>query len=101
VSVISPDLTETKPIERRTDTVLMADTPAGNHLIIIDAQTKPEESKLHAWPYYAVLQVLEARGPAVPEEVGPASGSLHRPHPLAGHAHPRHHHPQHGRAFTD
>jgi hypothetical protein len=56
VTVLSNDLTNVKPIERRPDSVLMAewliDDPAGRYILIIESQTDPEETRLRRWPYY-------------------------------------------------
>lgn len=52
VSVLNSDLTEIKPIERRIDTALLLDAGAGQHVIAIESQTGPEESKRRSWPYY-------------------------------------------------
>ena len=56
VTVLSNDLTTVKPLERRPDSVLMAewliDDPAGRYILIIESQTEPEETRLRRWPYY-------------------------------------------------
>jgi hypothetical protein len=56
VTVLSNDLTTVKPLERRPDSVLMAewliDDPAGRYVLIIESQTEPEETRLRRWPYY-------------------------------------------------
>jgi hypothetical protein len=56
VTVLSNDLTNIKPIERRPDSVLMAewliDDPAGRYILIVESQTEPEEAKLRRCPYY-------------------------------------------------
>jgi hypothetical protein len=56
VTVLSNDLTTVKPLERRADSVLMAewliDDPAGRYILIIESQTDPDETRLRRWPYY-------------------------------------------------
>jgi hypothetical protein len=56
VTVLSNDLTTVKPLERRADSVLMAewliDDPAGRYVLIIESQTDPDDAKLTRWPYY-------------------------------------------------
>jgi hypothetical protein len=56
VTVLSNDLTNIKPLERRPDSVLMAewliDDPAGRYILIVESQTDPEDTKLRRWPYY-------------------------------------------------
>jgi hypothetical protein len=56
VTVLSSDLTTIKPLERRPDSVLMAewliDDPAGRYVLIIESQTDPDDTKLRRWPYY-------------------------------------------------
>ncbi|MFD0850835.1 hypothetical protein ACFQ07_01185 [Actinomadura adrarensis] len=52
VSVISPDLTDTRPMERRADTVLLAESEFRNQIVVVESQTDPEEQKRRRWPYY-------------------------------------------------
>jgi hypothetical protein len=56
VTVLSNDLTTVKPLERRADSVLMAewliDDPVGRYVLIIESQTDPDDTKLRRWPYY-------------------------------------------------
>jgi hypothetical protein len=56
VTVLSNDLTTVRPLERRPDSVLMAewliDDPAGRYILIIESQTDPHETRLRRWPYY-------------------------------------------------
>src|SRR5580692_10139950 len=56
VTVLSSDLTTVKPLERRADSVLMAewliDDPVGRYVPIIESQTDPDDTKLRRWPYY-------------------------------------------------
>jgi hypothetical protein len=57
--VIDTDLTETRPMERRPDTVLKAQTSAGPQLLVVEAQNREEPSKIRSWAYY--LSFLENR----------------------------------------
>jgi hypothetical protein len=53
VSVIDGDLTEIMPIERRVDTPLLVETDDGGcHVVIIESQSRPEESRRRSWPSY-------------------------------------------------
>jgi hypothetical protein len=61
VTVLNNDLTTVEPLERRADSVLMAewlvDDPAGRYILIIESQTDPDETRRRRWPYYiAYLQ---------------------------------------------
>jgi hypothetical protein len=61
VTVLNNDLTTVEPLERRADSVLMAewlvDDPDGRYILIIESQTDPDESRRRRWPYYiAFLQ---------------------------------------------
>jgi hypothetical protein len=55
VTVLSVDLTETLPVERRVDSVLLAEllveTVAGRFILVIESQTEPEETRRSRWPY--------------------------------------------------
>ena len=56
VSVVNVDLTETRPIERRADTVLLAQYLEGasprRYILLIESQTDDEETRRRRWPYY-------------------------------------------------
>jgi hypothetical protein len=56
VSVLNCDLTEMRPIERRADSVLLAELlvedPRGRYILIIESQTDPDEKRRSRWPYY-------------------------------------------------
>jgi hypothetical protein len=53
VELVSPDLTEPKPLERRVDTVLRIDPPDGQgFLLAIEAQGRPTAGKQSTWAYY-------------------------------------------------
>jgi hypothetical protein len=55
VTVLNSDLTETKPVERRVDSVLLAEllveTGTTRYILVIESQTEPEESRHRRWPY--------------------------------------------------
>jgi hypothetical protein len=53
VSLLTPDLTEIKPLERRVDTLLRIDTKDnGSYLLIVEAQGKKDLAKHSSWAYY-------------------------------------------------
>jgi hypothetical protein len=56
MSELNVDLTETRPIERRADSVLraelMIENPEGDYILIIESQTDPEDTRRRSWPYY-------------------------------------------------
>ncbi|MBC6456583.1 hypothetical protein [Actinomadura sp. HBU206391] len=54
VSILNIDLTEIIPVERRVDTLLMAEIagPDDPHAFLIESQTGPDDDKLYSWPYY-------------------------------------------------
>lgn len=52
VSVLNADLTEIRPLERRVDTALLVKTGTGKHVIVVEAQSAPEETRRLSWPYY-------------------------------------------------
>jgi hypothetical protein len=54
VSVLSPDLTEIRPMERRADTVLFAEgtEETDDEIVIVESQSRPEPKKRRSWPYY-------------------------------------------------
>jgi hypothetical protein len=56
---LNVDLTETRPIERRADSVLRAEFPVGGaggagggSVLIVESQTEPDETRRRRWPYY-------------------------------------------------
>ncbi|MFE4450386.1 hypothetical protein [Streptomyces sp. NPDC056796] len=88
VSLLPTDLTETKPLERRLDTLLRVDTADGDgYLLAVEAQARKDPAKHSSWPYYlahlnakygvgAVLLVVcqderTARWAARPIRIGP------------------------------
>ncbi|AKJ11971.1 hypothetical protein ABB07_18605 [Streptomyces incarnatus] len=53
VAVLSADVTEIQPLERRVDTVLRVEPSDGDHfLLAIETQLKRDERKATSWPYY-------------------------------------------------
>jgi hypothetical protein len=63
VTVLSTDLTERRPIERRADSVLLAELlvedEKSKYIVVIEAQTDPDPEKKWSWPYY--IAYLRAR----------------------------------------
>ncbi|MEU6860414.1 hypothetical protein AB0B28_16275 [Glycomyces sp. NPDC046736] len=57
--VVDTDLTEIRPLVRRPDTVIRAETPSGPHLLVVEAQNREEPAKIRSWAYY--LSYLESR----------------------------------------
>ena len=53
-SVLSPDATEIRPLERRIDSVIRFETADGApYLLAVEAQCRPDPDKPGAWAYYA------------------------------------------------
>jgi hypothetical protein len=52
VSVLNTDATEIRPLERRIDTVLLAEVETGDQIVIVESQTERNDDKLTSWPYY-------------------------------------------------
>lgn len=50
--LIDSDLTEIKPIVRRPDTVIKAETTRGPQLLVVEAQNREDRSKIRSWAYY-------------------------------------------------
>ncbi|WP_329618541.1 hypothetical protein [Streptomyces sp. S465] len=60
VEVLTPDATEIRPLERRVDSVLRVDPPAGGgFLLAIEAQGRRDPGKAVSWAYY--LSFLAAK----------------------------------------
>lgn len=62
VTVLSTDLTERRPQERRADSVILAELlvedEKSKYIVVVEAQTDPDEAKQWSWPYYiAYLRV--------------------------------------------
>ncbi|HEX3964302.1 MAG TPA: hypothetical protein VHZ03_47920 [Trebonia sp.] len=61
VQVLTVDLTETRPLERRADSVLLVQfndgKPAKQCILLVESQTESDEVRRRRWPYYiAFLQ---------------------------------------------
>jgi hypothetical protein len=61
VQVLTVDLTETRPMERRADSVLLVQfrdgNPASRCILLVESQTDPDDVRRQRWPYYiAFLQ---------------------------------------------
>jgi hypothetical protein len=56
LSELNVDLTETRPIERRADSVLrvefMVEDPGGDYILIVESQTERDDTRRKSWPYY-------------------------------------------------
>jgi hypothetical protein len=56
VTVLGADLTEQRPLERRADSVLLAELlvedGASKYIVVVEAQTDPDPDKRWSWPYY-------------------------------------------------
>ncbi|MEU2251705.1 hypothetical protein ABZ540_00845 [Nocardia xishanensis] len=52
VALLPTDLTETRPVERRVDTLLRISTADGVFLLLVEAQGKIDHAKPAAWAYY-------------------------------------------------
>lgn len=56
VTVLSTDLTETDPLERRADSVLQAEflveDSMGKYILVIESQTDEDRDRLRRWPHF-------------------------------------------------
>ncbi|MDI3423717.1 hypothetical protein QIT00_35110, partial [Streptomyces sp. B-S-A12] len=53
VSLMPTDLTETRPLERRVDTLLhMRTRDEGSYLLAVESQGRKDKAKLASWAYY-------------------------------------------------
>jgi hypothetical protein len=56
VQLLNVDLTETRPVERRADSVLLvefdAPDPVDRYILLVESQTDPSEQRRTRWPYY-------------------------------------------------
>lgn len=54
VSELNVDLTETRPVERRADTILLAEFSRDDDemIVIIESQTEDDRTRRRRWPYY-------------------------------------------------
>ncbi|MGW2226681.1 hypothetical protein [Streptomyces formicae] len=66
VEVITPDVTETRPLERRIDTLLCINEPDGDgFLLAIEAQRRRDPDKAASWGYYLSYLHSKYRIPAL------------------------------------
>ncbi|GAA0631536.1 hypothetical protein GCM10009535_03850 [Streptomyces thermocarboxydovorans] len=62
---LSTDLTETRPLERRVDTLLQMDTEDGSFLLAVESQGEPDPRKPASWAYYLSYAYAKYRIPPV------------------------------------
>lgn len=62
---LSTDLTETRPLERRVDTLLRMDTEDGSFLLAVESQGEPDPRKPASWAYYLSYAYAKYRIPPV------------------------------------
>ncbi|MEU0503708.1 hypothetical protein [Nocardia sp. NPDC005998] len=55
VLLLSTDLTEPAPVERRADTVLRVSSAQGQFLLLVEAQSKHDPTRPAAWAYYVAF----------------------------------------------
>ncbi|MFC6012889.1 hypothetical protein [Nocardia lasii] len=55
VEQISVDLTSTTPVERRADTILRVTTADDEFLLVVEAQSSRDATRLAAWSYYVTF----------------------------------------------
>ncbi|MEW2388679.1 hypothetical protein AB0933_10015 [Streptomyces venezuelae] len=66
VEVITPDVTETRPIERRVDTLLRVSAPNGRaFLLVVEAQQRKDREKAESWGYYLTYLYSKYHIPAL------------------------------------
>lgn len=64
ISILTPDLTEIRPLERRVDTLLRVDIPDGKgYLVAIEAQGRKDPDKPGSWAYYLAHLYAKYRCP--------------------------------------
>ncbi|GAA2317860.1 hypothetical protein GCM10010149_82840 [Nonomuraea roseoviolacea subsp. roseoviolacea] len=59
VSVMDTDLTELEPVARRADTLLYLESEQGDHVLVIESQSREDKDKAGSWAYY--IGYLHAR----------------------------------------
>ncbi|MFF9484791.1 hypothetical protein [Streptomyces sp. NPDC014676] len=64
-SELSTDLTETRPLERRVDTLLRMDTEDGSFVLAVESQSQPSPHKPASWAYYLSHVYAKYRVPPV------------------------------------
>ncbi|MET7568006.1 hypothetical protein ABZT04_05815 [Streptomyces sp. NPDC005492] len=66
VDAVTTDVTETRPLERRVDTVLrIAPSDGGDFLLAIEAQSDKKEAKGASWAYYIAYLQAKYRLPVL------------------------------------
>ncbi|GHJ34943.1 hypothetical protein [Streptomyces sp. TS71-3] len=66
VNLLTPDLTETKPLERRLDSLLRFDTANdGSYLLAVESQRRKDPDKHGSWAYYLGYLYAKYRIPPV------------------------------------
>ncbi|MBS2537503.1 hypothetical protein KGQ20_32595 [Catenulispora sp. NF23] len=66
VSVISGDVTEIRPMERRIDTLLRCETAEGEaYLVLVESQRGVDEDKRYTWTYYLAYLADKYRLPVL------------------------------------
>jgi hypothetical protein len=65
VQVVTPDVTEIRPLERRVDTVLKIRSPEDDFLLAIEAQGRRDPAKAASWTYYLAHLQAKYRKPAL------------------------------------
>ncbi|MFE6894150.1 hypothetical protein [Streptomyces sp. NPDC057694] len=66
VEVLTPDLTEVRPIERRVDSLLRIEPSEGaSFLLAVEAQSKRDDRKGDSWPYYIAYLRTKYRLPVL------------------------------------
>jgi len=66
VSIISGDVTEIRPLERRIDTLLRCETADGEaYLVLVEAQRTCDNDKTYSWMYYLAYLADKYRLPVL------------------------------------
>lgn len=66
VTILPTDLTETRPVERRVDTLLRFDSDCGSSfLLAVEAQSKKDSDKPSSWAYYLSFLSTKYRLPVL------------------------------------
>ncbi|WP_308292523.1 hypothetical protein [Streptantibioticus ferralitis] len=65
VEVVTPDVTEIRPLERRVDTVLRIQSPEDDFVLAIEAQGRRDPAKAASWTYYLAHLQAKYRRPAL------------------------------------
>ena len=66
VSIISGDVTEIRPMERRIDTLMRCETANGEaYLVLVESQRAVDEDKKYTWTYYLAYLADKYRLPVL------------------------------------